>query len=53
MGYRNYIARLKKDEYEKIKNFTKEELYAYKDIKDNRIGEPTNGIRRKSTIFCR
>ncbi len=40
MGYRNYIARIKKDEYEKIKNFTKDELYAYKseDINDGYIG---------------
>jgi len=30
MGYRNYIGSLPKKEYEKIKNFTKEELYKYK-----------------------
>jgi hypothetical protein len=30
MGYRNYIARLSKKEYEKIKNFSKQELYNYK-----------------------
>jgi len=27
MGYRNYIAPITKTEYERIKNFTKEELY--------------------------
>lgn len=27
MGYRNYIAPIKKSEYDRIKNFTKEELY--------------------------
>lgn len=40
MGYRNYIARIQKNEYEKIKNFTKEELYKYKneDMDDGCIG---------------
>lgn len=37
MGYRNYIAPLKKEEYNKIKNFTKKKLYEYKkiDMKDD------------------
>jgi len=30
MGYRNYIASITKEEYDKIKDFTKEELYNYK-----------------------
>ncbi len=30
MGYRNYIASIPRKEYDKIKNFTKEELYKYK-----------------------
>ena len=30
MGYRNYIATITKEEYDKIKDFTKEELYSYK-----------------------
>ena len=30
MGYRNYIATINKEEYDKIKDFTKEELYSYK-----------------------
>jgi len=30
MGYRNYIASIPRKEYNKIKNFTKEELYKYK-----------------------
>ena len=34
MGYRNYIACIKHDEYEKIKNFTKEELYKHKEEED-------------------
>jgi len=40
MGYRNYIALLPKKEYEKIKNFTKKELYAYKkeDSEDGHVG---------------
>lgn len=40
MGYRNYIACIKHDEYEKIKNFTKEELYKYKeeDLEDGHVG---------------
>lgn len=40
MGYRNYIALLPKKEHEKIKNFTKEELYAYKkqDLEDGHVG---------------
>lgn len=40
MGYRNYIASIPRDEYNKIKNFTKEELYIYKktDIEDDYVG---------------
>ena len=30
MGYRNYIASIPRKEYDKIKNFNKEELYKYK-----------------------
>lgn len=30
MGYRNYISSIPRKEYDKIKNFTKEELYKYK-----------------------
>ena len=30
MGYRNYIASIPRKEYDKIKNYTKEELYKYK-----------------------
>jgi hypothetical protein len=30
MGYRNYIGKLSKEEYNKIKGFTKEELFKYK-----------------------
>ncbi len=39
MGYRNCIGSLEKTEYDKIKNFTKEELYKYKkeDIKDGYV----------------
>ncbi|MCT4665636.1 MAG: hypothetical protein N4A45_10420 [Flavobacteriales bacterium] len=36
MGYRNYIASIPRKEYDKIKNFTREELYKYKN-------EPMNG----------
>ena len=52
MGYRTYIASMTKVEYEKIKNFTKEELFKYKgetndeyghvgpyDIAENRLHE--------------
>lgn len=41
MGYRNYIAFITKEEYEKIKDFTKEELYKYKgeeDLEDGNVG---------------
>jgi hypothetical protein len=40
MGYRNYIGSLPKSEYEKIKNFTKDELYKHKNVnaKDDSIG---------------
>ena len=40
MGYRNYIGWISKEEYEKIKNFTKEELYKYKneDLEDGHVG---------------
>src|SRR3990172_3792545 len=40
MGYRNYIASITKEEYDKIKDFTKKELYEYKneDIEDGCVG---------------
>ncbi|HWY33833.1 MAG TPA: hypothetical protein VNX68_04260, partial [Nitrosopumilaceae archaeon] len=40
MGYRNYVGSITRKEYEKIKDFTKEELYKYKkeDIKDGYVG---------------
>lgn len=38
MGYRNYIASITKEEYDKIKNFTREELYKYKDEPLDDIG---------------
>lgn len=40
MGYRNYLGSITKKEYNKIKKFTKEELFAYKneDINDGWVG---------------
>ena len=40
MGYRNYIASIPREEYNKIKNFTKKELYKYKDedLEDGCVG---------------
>jgi len=39
MGYRNYIGSLPRKEYDKIKDFTKEELYKYKNVdKDDYLG---------------
>jgi hypothetical protein len=40
MGYRNYIAPITKIEYERIKNFTKEELYKEhnEDLEDGYVG---------------
>lgn len=40
MGYRNYLGSIPKKEYNKIKKFTEEELYAYKneDINEGYVG---------------
>lgn len=40
MGYRNYIASITKKEYDKIKNFTKEQLFEYKgkSLEDEYVG---------------
>ena len=38
MGYRNYIASIPREEYNKIKNFTKEELYKYKNEPMDEMG---------------
>lgn len=40
MGYRNYIAPITKVEYERIKNFTKEDLYREhnEDLEDGYVG---------------
>ena len=39
MGYRNYIATITNQEYDKIKDFTKEELYTYKNTSmDDYVG---------------
>ena len=40
MGYRNYIATMPKTEHDKIKNYSKKELYAYKNekIEDGYVG---------------
>lgn len=38
MGYRNYIASIPRAEYNKIKNFTKEELFKYKNKPIDKTG---------------